>query len=110
VSDTSTIGDALLTTSGFGSWDIEQVKLAHGSGALLRTWGDGYGYALVATGEADAMVDPIVAEWDVAPMSVILAEAGGRFTALDGHEGADRGSGLATNGVLHDQVIDLLHR
>lgn len=108
VSDTSTIGDALLTTSGFGSWDIEQVKPAHSSGALLRTWGDGYGYALVATGEADAMVDPIVAEWDVAPMSVILAEAGGRFTSLSGEAGAHLGSGLATNGLLHDQLIELL--
>ena len=110
VSDTSAIGDALLCTSGFGSWSPEQVQAAHSSGDLLRTWGDGYGYALVATGEADAMVDPIVAEWDVAPMSVILAEAGGRFTALDGHEGADRGHGLATNGHIHDQVIELLHR
>lgn len=110
VSATSTIGEALVCTSGFGSWSPEQVQAAHSSGALLRTWGDGYGYALVATGEADAMVDPVVAEWDVAPMSVILAEAGGRFTALDGHEGADRGHGLATNGHIHDQVIDLLHR
>ncbi len=109
VSTTATIGDALLCTSGFGSWNAEQVQAAHSSGALLRTWGDGYGYAMVATGVADAMVDPVVAEWDVAPMSVILTEAGGRFTALDGHEGADRGHGLATNGLLHDPLVQLLH-
>jgi histidinol-phosphatase len=109
VSDTSSIGEALLCTSGFGSWSANQVRAAHGSDALLRTWGDGYGYAMVATGVADAMVDPIVAEWDVAPMSVIIGEAGGRFTALSGEDGATHGSGLATNGRLHDQVVELLH-
>ncbi|WP_020378852.1 inositol monophosphatase family protein [Candidatus Microthrix parvicella] len=108
VSATDTVGSAMLTTSGFGSWSTEQVVAVHGCGALLRTWGDGYGYAMVATGVADAMVDPIVAEWDVAPMSIILTEAGGRFTALDGTEGADRGSGLGTNGLIHDYLMAVL--
>jgi fructose-1,6-bisphosphatase/inositol monophosphatase family enzyme len=74
----------------------------------LRTWGDGYGYALVATGRADAMVDPEAAPYDLAPMPLILAEAGGRFTDLAGDERYDGGSGLATNGALHDEVLALL--
>lgn len=108
VSSTGSIESSMLTTSGFGSWSTGQVTAAHTSGATLRTWGDGYGYALVATGGVDAMIDPIVAEWDIAPMSVIVTEAGGRFTALDGGDGAARGSGLGTNGLLHDPLLDLL--
>ncbi|MEZ5381533.1 MAG: inositol monophosphatase family protein [Microthrixaceae bacterium] len=108
VSGTASLAESLLTTSGFGSWNAGQMVAAHASGATLRTWGDGYGYFLVATGGADAMVDPIVAEWDVGPMSVILTEAGGRFTGLDGGEGAACGSGLGTNGLLHDQLLELL--
>ena len=65
----------------------------------MRTWGDGYGYALVATGRAEAMVDPSAAPYDVAPMPVILAEAGGRFSDWSGASRIDGGNGLATNGT-----------
>ena len=81
------------------------LAAARAAGAVLRTWGDGYGYALVATGRIDAMCDPEVALWDVAPMPVILAEAGGRFTDLAGNVDAGQGTGLATNGHLHDEWL-----
>jgi histidinol-phosphatase len=74
----------------------------------MRTWGDGYGYALVATGRVEVMVDPIAARWDLAAMPVILGEAGGRFTDLSGSARTDGGSGLATNGTLHDAMLELL--
>jgi histidinol-phosphatase len=74
----------------------------------MRTWGDGYGYALVATGRVEAMVDPEASLWDLAAMPVIITEAGGRFTALDGADWAEAHNGVATNGVLHDAVVDLL--
>ena len=45
---------------------------------FVRTWGDGYGYVLVATGRVEAMIDPTAAIWDLAPMPVIISEAGGR--------------------------------
>src|SRR5947209_653481 len=77
------------------------------SSATRRTWGDGYGYLLVATGRMDVMVDPTVQPYDIAAMPVIIGEAGGRFTALDGRAGFDHGSGVATNGVLHDAVLAL---
>ena len=68
----------------------------------LRTWGDGYGYALVATGRADAMIDPQIAYYDVAAMLTILPEAGGRFTDLTGVVTASGGSGIGANALLHD--------
>ena len=104
VSTTSTLSGAYVCTSGLDNWPAPQlVELA--STAKLRTWGDGYGYALVATGRVDAMIDPEVAYYDVAPMLTILAEAGGRFTDLSGRPTADGGSGIASNGLLHDTLV-----
>lgn len=97
-----------LTTSGFSYWEQADLLAVHGSGAFMRTWGDGYGYSLVATGRVDAMVDPVAGTWDLAAMPVILTEAGGRFTDLDGHDRIDGGHGLATNGTIHDEVLELL--
>jgi histidinol-phosphatase len=54
------------------------------------------------------MVDPAVDLYDVAAMPVILTEAGGRFTSLDGLEDADGGSGVATNGRVHQELLGLL--
>jgi histidinol phosphatase-like enzyme (inositol monophosphatase family) len=76
--------------------------------SLARSWGDCYGHILVATGRAEVMVDPILAPWDAAPFIPILEEAGGRFTDLAGTARIDGGSGVSTNGLLHDQVLALL--
>jgi histidinol-phosphatase len=110
VSDTSEMRHAYLTTSSFGHWPEDALLAVRRARCEMRTWGDGYGYALVATGRADLMVDPTVELYDVAAMPVILAEAGGRFTNLAGRPGADGGSGLATNGRLHDAALTLLGR
>ena len=75
-----------------------------------RTWADGYGYLFVATGRADIMIDPIVAVWDVAPLKVIITEAGGAFTDFDGRTDAIGESVIASNGHLHDEVMDLVPR
>ncbi|MFC1661800.1 inositol monophosphatase family protein, partial [Gemmatimonadota bacterium] len=75
---------------------------------LARTWGDCYGHILVATGRAEVMVDPILSPWDAAPFVPILAEAGGRFTDKDGKTRLDGGSGISTNGPLHDVVLEIL--
>lgn len=75
---------------------------------LLRTWGDCYGYCLVATGRADVMIDPAMNPWDCAALVPILREAGGRFTDWTGVERIDGGDAVGTNGVLHDAVLDLL--
>jgi histidinol-phosphatase len=58
----------------------------------------------------DAMVDPMVERYDIAAMPVVIAEAGGRFTGIDGAPGAAGGSGVATNGLLHDDLLAVLRR
>ncbi len=73
-----------------------------------RSWGDAYGHALVATGRAEIMVDPLLSPWDAAPLAVLLSEAGGRFTDLAGAPGIHGGSGISTNGHLHDAALRLL--
>lgn len=77
-----------------------------GEAAIARTWGDCYGYLLVATGRAEVMVDPIVNPWDAACFQPIIEEAGGVFTALDGRPSAFAGSAVATNNALAATVRD----
>jgi histidinol phosphatase-like enzyme (inositol monophosphatase family) len=108
VSATGALRGAYVSSSSFGHWDPDLLLRLRRAGADLRTWGDGYGYALVATGRIDVMIDPVAAHWDLAPMPVILAEAGGRFSGWDGSAGARAGSGVASNGALHDDVLALL--
>ncbi len=74
-----------------------------------RTWSDAYGHALVATGRIEAMVDPVIAYWDIAAMAVIVREAGGRFTTLDGDEALGT-SALSSNGVLHEELLEAFRR
>lgn len=76
---------------------------------VLRGWSDCYAHLLVATGRADAVVEPVMAVWDCAALLPVLEEAGGTFTDLDG-ERTIRGQGaLATNGVLKDSLLALTH-
>jgi histidinol phosphatase-like enzyme (inositol monophosphatase family) len=107
VSTQTLLDEAYLTTSGFGGWSPAALAATHDAGIHLRTWGDGFGYALVATGRVEAMVDQVSSPWDVAPAVVILEEAGGRFTSMRGEPGFDNGSGLGSNGILHDELLDL---
>jgi len=59
----------------------------------------------VACGRAEAMLDPVVSIWDVAPMGVILPEAGGSFTSISGEPRIDAGTGLSTNRRLHGAIV-----
>jgi len=70
------------------------------SAAMGRSWGDCYGYLLVATGRAEVMVDPILAPWDAAAFEPAITEAGGVFTDWDGAATAFGGSAVATNAAL----------
>jgi histidinol-phosphatase len=71
---------------------------------LSRTWGDAYGYVLVATGRAEVMADAIANAWDLAAPQVAIEEAGGVFSDWRGQRGFDGGSGLATNSALANEV------
>jgi histidinol-phosphatase len=63
---------------------------------------------LLAEGAVDIAAEPEVSVWDLAAVALIVTEAGGRFSALDGTPGPASGSGVATNGPLHDEVLALL--
>jgi histidinol phosphatase-like enzyme (inositol monophosphatase family) len=111
VSGIAELGDACVSSSAFdGSWWPEQALLnVANSGAKTRTWGDGYGYFLVATGRIEAMMDPSLNTWDIAPMLVVIPEAGGTITTWTGTTELDQGAGwLASNGHLHDDLLGLI--
>ena len=78
-----------------GAWR----RLADEAG-IARSWGDCYGYLLVATGRAEAMVDGVVGDWDTAPLLPIVEEAGGVFTSWEGARTAFGRSAVATNAAL----------
>jgi len=71
----------------------------------VRGYGDFWSYCLVAEGAVDIAVEPEVKLWDLAPLDILVREAGGRFTNLAGEPGPDGGSAVATNGLLHDAVL-----
>lgn len=75
---------------------------------LQRTWGDAFGYALVATGRAEIMLDPAISVWDCAPMLPILREAGGRFADWNGSETIHGSDAFATNAALYEPVLEVL--
>ncbi|WP_216826441.1 inositol monophosphatase family protein [Euzebya pacifica] len=106
VSQTTDLSRAYVMTSGFEWWPDHLRERAATSPFTMRTWGDGYGYSLVATGRVEAMIDPEAAVWDLAPLPVIMTEAGGRFSSLDGGTSAHAQSALASNGHLHDALLD----
>ncbi|MFB1296524.1 histidinol-phosphatase [Mycobacterium sp. pW049] len=74
----------------------------------VRGYGDFWSYCLVAEGAVDAAVEPEVKLWDLAPLDILVREAGGRFTDLAGKPGPHGGSAVATNGLLHDTVLSAL--
>jgi histidinol-phosphatase len=73
-----------------------------------RGFGDFWMHMLVAEGAIEIACEPEVAPWDMAAVQIIVEEAGGRFTDLRGDARFDGGSGVSTNGVLHDEVLEAL--
>ncbi len=113
VSAVSDLADAQLCYSDLPSWTKYRSTAEPMTELLHQVWrsrgvGDFLQHMLVAEGAADIAVEPIVNLWDLAPILVIVEEAGGRFTTLEGERTAGGGSALATNGLLHDEVIAAL--
>ncbi|MFW6355685.1 MAG: inositol monophosphatase family protein [Spirochaetota bacterium] len=107
VSSCDSLDRARIMTSDFGDLHRREPELARRIDdrvPITRTWGDAYGYYLVATGRADGIVDPIVSIWDIAPLPVLLEESGGAFSDLSGRAvlGA---SAVASNGLLHSELV-----
>lgn len=74
-----------------------------------RGFGDFWSHMMVAEGAADLAVDPIAAVWDLAPLQVIVEEAGGRFSDFDGAARLDGGNAVASNGLVHDAALAILN-
>ncbi|HTY29116.1 MAG TPA: histidinol-phosphatase [Mycobacterium sp.] len=71
----------------------------------VRGYGDFFSYCLVAEGAVDIAAEPEVKLWDLAPLDILVREAGGAFTSLSGAPGPHGGNAVATNGLLHDAVL-----
>ncbi|MEZ5321380.1 MAG: inositol monophosphatase family protein [Microthrixaceae bacterium] len=109
VSDRDDPVGGVISASAYEHWDGDMLDRVRRSGMRMRTWGDGYGYLLVASGRIQAMVDPAIHFWDIAPCLVVIAEAGGTLTQLDGTRPAEPTSCVATNGLIHDALLDILN-
>ena len=107
VSATAGLKDALLLCTSF---DFGRATELQERAKVSRTWGDCYGYVLVATGRADVMVDPMMNLWDCAPLLPIMEEAGGTFTDWRGVRTADGGNSIATNGRLFEEVLSVIRQ
>jgi histidinol-phosphatase len=109
VSAVRAVEDALLcytTGPAFDKYGLgDQFRALAARTWQARGFGDLWGHMLVAQGSADIAVEPIVSIWDVAPLLVIVEEAGGRFTDLTGERRTDGGTALTTNALLHDAVL-----
>ncbi|MBL0348401.1 inositol monophosphatase family protein [Candidatus Villigracilis affinis] len=111
VSTVDEISQACVVTSDFqrlAEKDSTLTERFAKKKALLRTWGDAYGYMLVATGRAEVCVDPFLDIWDYGPYPVILREAGGYFGTWSGQEGHTPGDALACNAALKQEVVKLM--
>ena len=112
VSSVESLSDGLFLTSQVDNFDRRTAQEAYRtlekSAYVSRSWGDGYGYLLVATGRGELMVDPIVNPWDVAAVAPVITEAGGKFTSWAGQVELRAGHCFASNGLIHDDVLRVL--
>jgi histidinol-phosphatase len=114
VSRVASLGDAQLsydTVPGFEEHGLGEQFLALARRCRrTRGFGDFWSHVLVAEGAVDVAVEPEVNPWDLAPLQVIVEEAGGRFTDLGGTARIDGGSAVSSNGLLHGEVLAALAR
>jgi histidinol-phosphatase len=112
VSDVSRIEDSSLSYASLHGWE-ERGHLDDFLALSRRCWrtrayGDFWSYMLVAEGAVDLAAEPDLELYDMAALDIIVREAGGIFTSLDGEPGPYGGNALASNGKLHDQALAFL--
>lgn len=112
VSTVARARDGLLCTTSVGGFErsgrLDLYRRLRSAFGMDRGWGDCYGHLLVATGRAEAMVDPVMAVWDCAALQPIVEGAGGTFHDLSGRPTHRGGSVVSTNGLLRPEVEALL--
>ena len=106
------LSDAQLCVSSLEGWDGSLDALLELERACWRTrgFGDFWGYMLVAEGAADVCCEAVVSLWDLAAPQVIVELAGGRFTDRSGARTAGGGDAVASNGLLHEAVLQIIGR
>ncbi|QKW09043.1 histidinol-phosphatase [Streptomyces sp. NA04227] len=112
VSGVSRLSDASFAYSSLSGWE-EQGRLDGFLGLTRKVWrtrgyGDFWPYMMVAEGSVDLCAEPELSLWDMAANAIVVTEAGGRFTGLDGRPGPHSGNAAASNGILHDELLDHL--
>lgn len=112
VSRVGGLGDASFAYSSLSGWE-EQGRLPGFLDLTRACWrtrgyGDFWPYMMVAEGSLDLCAEPELNLWDMAAIAVVVQEAGGRFTSLDGVDGVHGGNAAASNGLLHEEMLDLL--
>ena len=114
VSEVGAVADATVSYNSIGQWvaDGRQESLLALAGSAWRTraLGDFWPYMLVAEGSLDMAGEPDLQPYDMAAIQPIVEGAGGRFSSLDGENSVWTGSALATNGLIHDEVLSLAKR
>jgi histidinol-phosphatase len=111
VSKVSSLSDASISYSDFVGWGdrLEPFQKMLAGAWRTRGIGDFWSHMLVAEGAVDVAIEPSLALWDMAALDIIVREAGGAFTNTAGHNGPFGGSGVSTNGALHNAVINGLN-
>ena len=111
VSKVAKLSDASISYSDFVGWGdrLEPFQKMLASAWRTRGIGDFWSHMLVAEGAVDVAIEPSLAVWDMAALDIIVREAGGAFTNTAGQNGPFGGSGVSTNGVLHNAVINGLN-
>ena len=111
VSKVSSLSDASISYSDFVGWGdrLEPFQKMLAGAWRTRGIGDFWSHMLVAEGAVDVAIEPSLALWDMAALDIIVREAGGSFTNTAGQSGPFGGSGVSTNGVLHNAVINGLN-
>ena len=111
VSKVSTLSDASISYSDFVGWGdrLEPFQKMLAGAWRTRGIGDFWSHMLVAEGAVDVAIEPSLAVWDMAALDIIVREAGGTFTNTAGQSGPFGGSGVSTNGILHNAVINGLN-
>jgi histidinol-phosphatase len=113
VSSVADLGSASLSFSSLSGWAKlglrdRFIELTD-SVWRVRGYGDFFSYCLLAEGAVDIAAEPEVSLWDLAALDIVVREAGGAFTSLDGRAGPHGGNVVATNGLLHETVLNWLN-
>ena len=117
VSQVSRLEEAVFLTTSVKSFTTERARDARSvfdqlqsACRVTRTWGDAFGYLLVATGRAEVMIDPAMNLWDAAALQPVIEEAGGKFFDWRGQATVHSGETVATNAALAEQVLAVLRK